>query len=87
MSQRDKPLRNLPRVGFIDWLIGLRRIIQSLDERWLNPNRVMAGIWSLRAVIQDVQLEMAILSEAVDPEGLANDAAKQFWCANATSIV
>ena len=73
MANTLNALRN-GAVGFINWLDGLRRITHSLDELWLDPNGVMTVIWRLRAVIQDVQLEMAVFPKAVNPEGLADDA-------------
>ena len=74
-------------VGFIDWLDGLRRVTHSLDKLWFDPNGVMTAIWCLRAVIQDVQLEMAVFPKAVNPECLADDAVKQLRCTNASCVI
>ena len=86
MANTLNALRN-GAVGFINWLDGLRRITHSLDELWLDPNGVMTVIWCLRAVIQDVQLEMAVFPKAVNPEGLADDALKQLRCTNASCVI
>jgi hypothetical protein len=74
-------------VGFIDGLDGLCRATHSLDELRFDPNGVMTVIWCLRAVIQDVQLEIAVFPKAVNPECLADDALKQLRCTNASCVI